>query len=110
MRRPMIRATDSAAAAGTGDLRETAHRFQQASLDIAVVQLGSTLLPLIALLIVMHTGLAVGWWWLVPALALPAAGLTVRTFIIQHDCGHGSFLPSRQANDMLGRLCSLFTL
>ncbi|MEJ0048581.1 MAG: hypothetical protein WDN04_22590 [Rhodospirillales bacterium] len=35
-------------------------------------------------------------------LALPAAALTVRTFIIQHDCGHGSFLASRVANDWLG--------
>jgi omega-6 fatty acid desaturase (delta-12 desaturase) len=34
----------------------------------------------------------------------------VRIFIIQHDCGHGSFFKSRQANDYLGSACSLFTL
>ncbi len=30
------------------------------------------------------------------ALAFPAAGFLVRIFIIQHDCGHGSFLKSRR--------------
>jgi omega-6 fatty acid desaturase (delta-12 desaturase) len=34
----------------------------------------------------------------------------VRLFIFQHDCGHGSFLPSRAANDHLGRALSLLTV
>ena len=41
--------------------------------------------------------------------ALPTAGLLVRLFIIQHDCGHGSFFPSRRANDLLGLFLSLLT-
>lgn len=106
----MIQVTNGAPNAALGDLRAVALRFQQAMLRPAVAQLGSTLLPLVALLAAMHLGIAVGWWWLVPILAVPAAGMTVRTFIIQHDCGHGSFLPSRRVNDALGHLCSLFTL
>ena len=44
-------------------------------------------------------------------LATPiAAGFLVRIFIIQHDCGHGSFLRSKGANDRLGFVCSLITL
>jgi omega-6 fatty acid desaturase (delta-12 desaturase) len=39
-----------------------------------------------------------------------AAGFTVRLFIIQHDCGHMSFFPSRKWNDRLGYACSLFTM
>ena len=39
---------------------------------------------------------------LVLALAIPAAGFMVRTFIVFHDCGHGSFLRSKRANEMLG--------
>jgi omega-6 fatty acid desaturase (delta-12 desaturase) len=37
------------------------------------------------------------------ALAIPTAGFLVRTFIVFHDCGHGSFLPSRRANRWVGR-------
>jgi omega-6 fatty acid desaturase (delta-12 desaturase) len=43
-------------------------------------------------------------------LAIPAGALLVRVFIVQHDCGHGSFFASRWANDLLGTLCSMFTL
>lgn len=43
-------------------------------------------------------------------LTIPAAGLLVRLFIIQHDCGHGSFFKSRSGNDALGRALSVLTL
>ncbi len=44
------------------------------------------------------------------ALAPLAGGFLVRTFIVFHDCTHGSFLPSSRANTWLGRLCGLLTL
>ncbi len=47
--------------------------------------------------------------WLTVALALPAGGLVVRLFIVQHDCGHGAFFKSRRLNDLLGRFCSVVT-
>jgi len=43
-------------------------------------------------------------------LALPNAGMIVRLFIIQHDCGHGSFFRSRRANDTLGFILGILTL
>jgi omega-6 fatty acid desaturase (delta-12 desaturase) len=43
-------------------------------------------------------------------LILPAAGLLVRLFMIQHDCGHGSFFPSRIGSDCIGRAISILTL
>jgi omega-6 fatty acid desaturase (delta-12 desaturase) len=43
------------------------------------------------------------------ALTLPAAGLMVRIFIIQHDCGHGAFFRSARANEIAGTLCGLLT-
>jgi omega-6 fatty acid desaturase (delta-12 desaturase) len=57
----------------------------------------------------MYVGVDHRFW---PALALtPLAACTlVRIFIIQHDCGHGSFFASRTANDWTGLLCSLLTL
>lgn len=35
-------------------------------------------------------------------LVLLGAGLVVRTFIISHDCGHGSFFASKRANSIVG--------
>ena len=51
-----------------------------------------------------------GHYWLTLLLAVPASGLLVRLFIIQHDCGHGSFFKSRAANDFFGRALSVMTL
>lgn len=41
-------------------------------------------------------------YWLTLLLAIPAAGFQTRLFIIQHDCGHGSFFASQKVNDALG--------
>jgi len=49
-------------------------------------------------------------YWLTILLSLPAAGFLVRMFIIQHDCGHGSFFKSKRANEFLGMFASIFTL
>ncbi len=40
-------------------------------------------------------------------VAIPASGFLVRTFIVFHDCGHGSFLPSKRANRLLGIVTGL---
>jgi omega-6 fatty acid desaturase (delta-12 desaturase) len=44
------------------------------------------------------------------ALAVPAAGFLVRTFILFHDCAHGSFVSSRRANAWLGMGLGLLIL
>jgi omega-6 fatty acid desaturase (delta-12 desaturase) len=43
-------------------------------------------------------------------LAFPTAGFLVRTFIVQHDCGHGTFFRSRRLRTFVGRLCAPITL
>jgi acyl-lipid omega-6 desaturase (Delta-12 desaturase) len=40
--------------------------------------------------------------WLAGVLSVAAAGFLLRTFIVFHDCAHGSFLKSKRANAMLG--------
>ncbi len=72
-------------------------------------QLAATLVPFLALEIALYAALELSYWFVL-ALAVPTAGFVVRLFIIQHDCGHGSFLPARRHNDLVGRLCSLVTL
>lgn len=84
-------------------------QFRTADTKRAIGQLASTLLPLLVLVTLMFL-FADDAYWLTLLLALPAGGLLVRVFIIQHDCGHGSFLPSSRFNTAVGRAMSLFTL
>ncbi len=84
-------------------------KYRAASTPRAITQIATTTVPFLVLVVLMFL-LAENTFWATLLLAIPAGGLLVRYFIIQHDCGHGSFLPSRVANDMLGRFMSVLTL
>ena len=43
-------------------------------------------------------------------LALPAGGLVLRLFLIQHDCGHGAFFKDQSTNEWVGRVLGVITL
>src|SRR5687768_5302037 len=92
-------------------LRQLCARFVKPHFGQAVWQLINTLVPFAALWALMAWSVVGEWgyvWTLL--LALPAAGLYVRTFIIQHDCGHGSYFASQRMNDLVGRCLGLATL
>jgi acyl-lipid omega-6 desaturase (Delta-12 desaturase) len=57
--------------------------------------------PYLALSALMYLSLDVSYL-LTLALAIPASGFLLRTFIMFHDCTHGAFLPSRRANTWCG--------
>ena len=73
----------------------------------SLLDLATSLLPYLALCVAMYLSLGVSYL-LTLALAIPASGFLVRTFILFHDCSHGSFLPSRKANLWLGTVLGLF--
>lgn len=83
-------------------------RYRQPDKFRAVFELVVTLVPLAGLWALMWLSLDVGYW-LTLLLAVPTAGLIVRAFMIQHDCGHGTFFAHRQANDWLGRALGILT-
>lgn len=93
---------------GRSLLRKAAS-FQTPVLAHSVWQLASTGAAYAALLALMYVAYHFSVW-LSLALVLPTAGIVVRLFIIQHDCGHGAFFRSRRANLVVGMLCSLATL
>jgi acyl-lipid omega-6 desaturase (Delta-12 desaturase) len=76
----------------------------------SIVEIAITLVPLAALWGLAWAASYVGWWWASLILAVPAAGFLVRLFMIQHDCGHGSFFRYRLANDWVGRIIGVLTL
>jgi omega-6 fatty acid desaturase (delta-12 desaturase) len=89
--------------------REIVARYQQPDTTRALWQLATTLTPLILSFVIMYWLLAVSIWWTL-LLAIPTAGLLVRTFILMHDCAHGSFLGSRRVNHFVGAVTGLLTL
>lgn len=75
----------------------------------ASFQLVTTLSALALTMWLSH--LALGWFWPVSLiLALPIAGLLVRTFVLMHDCAHGSSFASRRMNDIVGFVTGVVTL
>ena len=60
-------------------------------------------------------GLVLGYWlmsrapWATALLIVPIAGLLIRTFVIMHDCAHGSFLPWPRVNDAIGFITGVLT-
>lgn len=69
----------------------------------------TSFIPFFILWVLMYHSLDLSYWMTL-GLAIPCAGFLIRIFIIQHDCGHGSFFKSRKANDTVGFLCGIFTL
>ncbi len=84
-------------------------KYQKSQTWKSVWQLCNSFIPFVLIWILMLFALDYSYW-ITLLLALPASGFTVRLFIIQHDCGHGSFFSSRRANDLSGLFCSIFTL
>jgi acyl-lipid omega-6 desaturase (Delta-12 desaturase) len=89
----------------------TLARFARPSRSRALWQLVNTLPPFAILWAAMAWTVLSGrsyLWTLL--LALPAAGLYVRLFILQHDCGHGSFFRDARANRWVGGAIGVLTL
>ena len=102
---------DLQASVPAAQLRKLCAQFAKPRLSRAVWQLLNTLPPLMALWTLMAWSVVADWgygWTLL--MAVPAAGFYVRLFIIQHDCGHGSFFASERANHIVGACLGLVTL
>jgi omega-6 fatty acid desaturase (delta-12 desaturase) len=86
--------------------RETLAPYARPHLGRSLLDLATSVVPYFGLSAAMYYALGVSYW-LALAIAIPAAGFLVRTFILFHDCSHGSFLPSKRANMWLGTILGL---
>jgi omega-6 fatty acid desaturase (delta-12 desaturase) len=75
----------------------------------ALVALATSAVPYLALCVAMYLMLDVSLA-VTLVLAIPAAGFLVRVFVMFHDCAHGSLLPSKRANVVVGSILGLFVL
>ncbi|HEY6526080.1 MAG TPA: fatty acid desaturase [Solirubrobacteraceae bacterium] len=74
-----------------------------------ILAVTTSALPYLALCVLMYLTLSVSPL-LTLALAIPTAGFLVRVFVVFHDCAHGSLLPSKRANNVVGSVLGVFVL
>ncbi len=75
----------------------------------SIFELAITVVPFVALWVLSWLSYHYEFW---PGLLLiiPAAGFLLRLFMIQHDCGHGSFFARRNVDDWTGRVIGVLTM
>ena len=89
--------------------QEIVKRYSKAEWGKAVFEIIKTHLPFLAIFV----GAAIAYEYsiLLSILFSVAGGLFLtRMFIIQHDCGHQAFTPSKKGNNAIGFITSFFTL
>ncbi len=93
----------------TAALRAAVAPFEAPSLTRGLVQIGTSIGFYLGTVALMYWSLGISYL-LTLALVFPAAAFLARVFIVQHDCGHGSFFASKRGNDILGEICGVLTL
>jgi len=93
----------------TAKLREFIAPFEKADVKASVRQLVNTILPAILFWFLAYQALDISIW-LTIALSAVTSGFFIRTFIIFHDCTHGSFFKNKKANAIIGTITGIMTL
>ncbi len=84
-------------------------RYREPSRLRSTLEIAMTAVPFVVLWVIAWATLGIGYW-LSLLVAVPAAGFLVRLFMIQHDCGHGSFFRHHLTNAWVGRVIGVLTL
>ncbi|MEM9934331.1 MAG: fatty acid desaturase [Bacteroidota bacterium] len=88
--------------------RKIVKQYQVPNTKKALLQLGNSFVPFLGIWVLMY--FTIQWsYTLTLFLALVDGFLLARIFIIQHDCGHHSFVKSKSWNNKIGVWCSIFT-
>jgi omega-6 fatty acid desaturase (delta-12 desaturase) len=86
--------------------KESLAPYARPHLGHSTADILTSVLPYLALSAGMYFLLDVSYL-LTLLVAVPAAGFLLRTYIVFHDCAHGSFLKSKTGNLWLGRVVAL---
>ncbi len=92
----------------TTDWRKIIARYAGPDVRESLWQMAITLFFLVAGLVFAYQLMGPAPW-ASALLVLPLAGLLIRTFVIMHDCSHGSFLPWPKVNDAIGFVTGVLT-
>ncbi len=86
--------------------RETLLPYAQPRLARSLLDIATSVVPYLGLSVLMYLSLSVSYLLSLP-IGVLAAGFLLRTYILFHDCSHGSLLPSKRANVWLGTVLGL---
>ena len=89
-------------------LRQRVARYQEPILRKSLSQMVTSIGGFVAVCTAMYLTADISYW-IALGLSPLAAGFLIRTFIIQHDCGHGAFFRSHGLNTVIGHICSIIT-
>lgn len=93
----------------TRALHKSVAPYTKADNKKSYFQLANTLIPLLLLWGLSYASLQVSVW-LTILFSVIGAGFVIRTFIIFHDCTHGSFFHHKRKNDFIGTVTGVITL
>jgi omega-6 fatty acid desaturase (delta-12 desaturase) len=97
---------DELIAVEAADWRAVLAPYTRSSPRRSALDIVTSVVPYIALWVLMYLSLSVSYL-LTLALAVPAAGFAIRSFIVFHDCTHGSFMRTKRANAWVGTTVGL---
>jgi omega-6 fatty acid desaturase (delta-12 desaturase) len=81
--------------------------YERPRISRSILDLATSVVPYLGLSALMYAIYDQVSVLVILALGIPAAGFLLRTFIVFHDCGHGSFWASKRANKWCGRVCAI---
>src|SRR5690625_5918058 len=95
--------------AKTAQLHKSVRPYTFADNNTCVILILYTFLPLLIFCTLAYLSVSYSIW-LALVFTILASGLIIRTFIIFHDCTHGSFFPNKRLNDTIGTITGVLTL
>ena len=91
------------------EVKDILAKYREPKVSRSLWQLVTAVLPVFVLWYLMWVSLSYSYA-LTLLLAVPTAGLLLRIFMIQHDCGHGAFFKRTWANNIVGIFLPVFTM
>ena len=104
----MVTSSSPKKSAGYSGWQRLTKPYQNPDIVRSLWQLLNSVIGYGVLWYLMYLSLSVSYWYTL-GLSVLASGLLIRTFIIFHDCGHGSFFRSQKANDIVGFITGIIT-
>ncbi|MFD2830045.1 fatty acid desaturase [Corticicoccus populi] len=89
-------------------LRKAVVPYAKSQTKTSIIQLLNTILPFFILWVLAWQTLSISFWLSLP-FSILASGFMIRSFIIFHDCAHGSFFKNKKLNDFIGTFTGVIT-